>query len=276
MAMKIGIRAHDLAEKATPEELAQRIRSFDFHTIQLVFSKALKNPSYDTIYVQSVVKALTEKGISVALLGAYFNPVHSDPAIVTAGIDAFKANLRIAHLFPNQPPVGSETGSFHDTPWIYDPRNRTEDGYQQTKKVFRDLKDYAESIGTSMAIESAAGHVIYSYEQQARLLQELNSEHVFAIVDLFNLLTTENFAARDSIFEGALRTLGKKVRIIHIKDGALQNGELIQCAPGEGFFHYDVMASAIKRYAPNATVIFEGVKADKILTAKEVLGRYLD
>ena len=113
-----------------------------------------------------------------------------------------------------------------------------------------------------MAIESAWGHVIYSYQQQARLLQELNSENVFATVDLYNLLYE---------FEGALKTLGNKVKIIHIKDADLIDGKLVQLAPGDGKFHYDFMVSCVKKYAPDATLVFEGVRAEKIEQALKVL-----
>ena len=122
-----------------------------------------------------------------------------------------------------------------------------------------------------MAIESAWGHVIYSYQQQARLLQELNSENVFATVDLYNLLYEGNFHQRDEIFEGALKTLGNKVKIIHIKDADLIDGKLVQLAPGDGKFHYDFMVSCVKKYAPDATLVFEGVRAEKIEQALKIL-----
>ena len=276
MDLKIGVRAHDLSEKQTPEKLAEVVSAYGFNHIQLVFNKALAEFSYDEDFVLRVKRNLDEKKIDVTMLGAYFNPVHSHRDVVEKGIENFKANLRISHLFENLPYVGSETGSYNDSPWIYVPKNQTEEGYQETKKVFVDLKDYAESIGSRMAIESAWGHVIYSYEQQARLLQELNSENVYATVDLYNLLYEGNFEKRDQIFEGALKTLGNKVRIIHIKDADLIDGKLVQLAPGDGKFNYSFMVRMAKRYAPEATLVFEGVRADKIEQAKKILSEALN
>ena len=271
MEIKIGVRAHDLSEKQTPEQLAEVVSAYGFENIQLVFNKALNEFSYDEDFVLRVKKSLDSKNIKVTMLGAYFNPVHSHRDVVEKGIENFKANLRISHYFDGVPYVGSETGSYNDSPWIYVPKNQTEEGYQETKKVFVDLKDYAESISSKMAIESAWGHVIYSYQQQARLLQELNSENVFATVDLYNLLYEGNFHQRDEIFEGALKTLGNKVKIIHIKDADLIDGKLVQLAPGDGKFHYDFMVSCVKKYAPDATLVFEGVRAEKIEQALKVL-----
>lgn len=275
MSLAVGVRAHDLSEKRTPEELAEVVSSYGFHHIQLVFRKALKDPSYEESYVLRVKKALEDKDIDVTMLGAYFNPVHSNPKVVEDGIANFKHNLDIAKYF-NHPYVGSETGSYNDSPWTYNPKNQTEEGYQQTKKVFAELKDYAERVGEKMAIESAWGHVIYCYQQQARLLQELNSDNVFATVDLYNLLYEGNFEKRDEIFEGALKTLGNKVKILHIKDADIIDGKLVQLAPGEGKFHYPFMILCARRYCPDATLVFEGVKADKIQAAKEVIKRALE
>lgn len=268
---KLGVRAHDLVEKSDPRSLSDTIHGFGFSRIQLVFGKSFSPFSYDEGFVDDVVSELKRNSIEVSMLGAYFNPVHSSRDVVIKGIENFKRNLEISHRFPTLPFVGSETGSFHDSPWIYDPRNQTEEGYQKTKKVFVDLKDYAESISSLIAIESAWGHVIYSYQQQARLLSELNSENVFATVDLFNLLYEGNFDKRNEIFEGALRTLGEKVKIIHIKDGDVIDGKLVQLAPGEGKFDYPFMLRCVKKYCPDATLVFEGVKKDKISSSMELL-----
>lgn len=270
----MGVRAHDLASKDTIENLVAAVRRFDFNKIQLVFPKALKDYSYEKPFVDHVRDTLKENDIKVVMLGAYFNPVHSHRDVVEAGIANFKHNLDIAHEFGNAP-VGSETGSYNDSPWIYHPKNQTEEGYQESKKVFSDLKDYAESKDSNMIIESAWGHVMFNYEQQARLLQELNSDHVFATIDLYNLLYEGNFDKRDEIFEGALRTLGNKIKVLHIKDAKIVDGKLVQCAPGTGEFHYDHMVSCYRKYCPEATMVFEGVKAEEMDLAIKTLNASL-
>jgi L-ribulose-5-phosphate 3-epimerase len=275
MSLKVGVRAHDLADKQSIEELTKAVKGFGLENIQLVFPKALKDYSYDDLFVNHVSDVLSKEKIHVTMLGAYFNPVHSHRDVVEKGIENFKANLRISHRFEGKPPVGSETGSYNDSPWIYVPRNQTEEGYQETKKVFMDLKDYAQSIDSDLIIESAWGHVIYSYQQHARLLQELNSDHVYATIDLYNLLYEGNFDQRDEIFEGALRTLGNKIRVLHIKDADVIDGKLVQLAPGDGKFHYGFMIDCAKKYCPDATLVFEGVKKDKISQAIEVIDKVL-
>jgi L-ribulose-5-phosphate 3-epimerase len=263
MAFKIGIRAHDLVEKKSPEDLALALQQHGFSFVQLVFNKALSPFSYESEFVNRVACSLKEKNIQVAMLGAYFNPVHSNPQIVKDGIENFKANLRIAKAF-SHPYVGSETGSYNDSPWTYNPKNQTEEGYQQSKAVFAELTHYAEEVGADITLEGAWGHVMYCPKVLKRLVDELHSPRVHVTVDLFNYLYEGNFEKRDEIFLEALHLFGSEVKIIHLKDGKIIQGKLVQLAPGKGDFHYPLMIEAIKKECPNATLIFEGVKGDDI------------
>lgn len=267
MELKLGIRAHDLAEKKTPEELSALLREHGFSYAQLVLNKALSPCSYDSEFIDKVVRSLKENAIQVAMLGAYFNPVHSDPQIVQKGIDNFKANLRIAQAF-GHPYVGSETGSFNDSPWTYNPKNQTEEGYQKSKAVFAELTRYAEEVGADITIEGAWGHVMYCPRVLKRLVDELHSPRVHVTIDLYNYLYEGNFEARDQIFLEALQLFGEEVKIIHLKDAKVENGKLIQVAPGKGDFHYSFMIASIKKYCPKATLVFEGVKAQDIDASK--------
>jgi sugar phosphate isomerase/epimerase len=221
-----------------------------------------------------VSSSLNEEKIKIAMLGAYFNPVHSNEEVVSKGIENFKSNLRIAKLLGN-PYVGSETGSFNDSPWIYVPKNRTEEGYQATKKVFKELAEYAEEVRSDITIEPAWGHVIYSYQLLERLVKELNSKRVHVTIDLFNLLSETNFDDRNEIFLGALKTFGEEVKIIHIKDGAIVDGKLVQEAPGNGGFDYPFMVKTAMEYCPNATLVFEGVKEKDIHSSLDLLQKLL-
>lgn len=268
--MKLGVRAHDLASNVTLQEFVSIIDSYGFNLVQLVFKKSFSDYSYDKDYVEKAASLFDQHKIKVARLGAYFNPVHSDKEVVRKGIENFKKNIDIAKYF-GYPLVGSETGSYSDIPWVYHPKNRTEEGYQESKSIFRELTKYAKEKGVSLAIESAFGHVRYDAKRQARLLSELNSDNVYATIDLYNLLDVSNFEQRNEIFKDALMELGSKVKIIHLKDGYVKDGKLRQTSPGKGEFDYPFRRECVKKYAPDATRIFEGVKACDILSAKTLV-----
>jgi L-ribulose-5-phosphate 3-epimerase len=266
MEMKLGIRAHDLVEKKTPEELASILHAHGFSYAQLVIGKALSPYSYDEDFLRRVAASLEKENVRVAMLGAYFNPVHSNPQVVQEGIANFKANLRAASFF-GHPFVGSETGSFNDSPWTYNPRNQTEEGFLKSKAVFAELTRFAEEVGEDITIEGAWGHVMYCPKVLKRLVDELHSPRVHVTVDLYNYLYEGNFKDRDAIFLEALELFQDNIKIIHLKDAKVVEGRLIQLAPGQGEFHYPLMMNAIRKYCPNAVLVFEGVKAHDIDTS---------
>lgn len=214
------------------------------------------------------------RGVSVAMLGAYFNPVHSQQAVVEQGMRYFEENLHAAHRFENAP-VGSETGSYNDSPWTYVPMNHTEEAYQKSKKVFSSLLIEAEKEQIDIAIEPAWAHVIYDTKTLSRLIGELSSPRVVVTIDLLNLLYEKNFERRNALFLEALQTFNSRVHFIHLKDAKVVGGKIVQLAPGEGDFDYPFMIASIQEYCPGATLIFEGVKADKIDLSFAYLKRLL-
>lgn len=264
--MKLGIRAHDLG-KDTIDNFLLKIEESGFKYLQLVINKAFSDATYEEDYLNKIASFLKMKQIRVSMLGAYFNPVHSKKDVVESGINNFIKNLDIAHLFDTDY-VGSETGSYNDSPWIYVPKNRTIEGYNESKKVFLQLLSHARKVGKTILIEPADGHVVYSLEVLEQLLHEIDDDNVKVTLDLYNLLNVDNFSKRDEIFLNGLRTFKDDIKIIHLKDAVIEEGKLIQVAPGRGGFNYPLMIKEIKEYAPNATLIFEGVVNDDITFSK--------
>ena len=84
--MKIGIRLHDLT-KDTPENAFKKAKEAGFDYVQLVFKKALKDENgnflvFNEENAKKVATFLNKYNLKVAMLGAYFNPVHSNKELV--------------------------------------------------------------------------------------------------------------------------------------------------------------------------------------------------
>lgn len=270
MELQIGVRGHDLKNKTTIEEFTKAVHDYGFNKVQLVFNKAFNDFSYSDEYVNKVKQELNKYKITVSMLGAYFNPVHSNKETVQKGIFNFKENLRISHVFSNAL-VGSETGSYNDSPWTYVPKNHTEEGYLETLSVFKELVRYAEEINSTIAVEPAFNHVIYSVDVLQRFINDLNSKNVYVTIDLYNLLSLENYKAHKEIFHQALSTFKDNIKIIHLKDFKVENNQIIQVSPFKGYFDYPYMIKEIKKYAPNAVLTFEGVTSEYIKDALTAL-----
>ena len=63
----------------------------------------------------------------------------------------------------------------------------------------------------------------------------------------------------------------RKIKIIHLKDFYIENDKLIQCGLGEGLIDFSFIIEIIKRYAPDSTLIFEGVTGDDIIPSKKLI-----
>ena len=95
--MKIGVRLHDLG-KSTAEDLAKKAKAIGFDGVQLVLNKAIEGETglagtlskEKANYFYEVFK---NEGLDIAMLGAYFNPVHSNKELVAKMVAKFKEHL---------------------------------------------------------------------------------------------------------------------------------------------------------------------------------------
>ncbi len=272
--MKIGIRLHDVGKGLVPDVL-DRCKNLGFDNVQLVFKKAFVDENNNPIIfneetLKPVHEELVKRNINVAMLGAYFNPVHSNKELVKKNKDYFIDHLRLASQIDAKY-VGTETGSYNDDKWTYNPKNQTEEGYLDTMSIFHELKDNAEKYQTTILMEPAWGHVIYSVDQLKRAVDELNSNYVKVTIDIYNLLYIGNYQDYKEIFIHALETFKEDIKIFHLKDFYVQDDKLVQCGLGKGIIDFEFIISNIKKYAPNATLIFEGVTGEDIVPSLELI-----
>ena len=195
--MKIAFRTHDLGVKGLDAAI-EKVKSSGIDAVQLVAYKFMDEIKYapDRLNAENTAyigKALKDAGIEVGLIGAYFNPVHSDKAKVARCKEIFKEYLKYsANLGCDT--VGSETGSFNDDKWTYNPLNRTEEALQTVISTFKELAEYAKSVGAFIGIEGAAGHVCWNVATLKRACDGINADNVRIIFDIYNYLDGSNYA----------------------------------------------------------------------------------
>ena len=261
--MKLCIRPHDIGTNTTAAELGRKIHELGFYGVQLAIAKAIKgqNGAPGTLtpqVIQEIRSGFNDNGVEIPILGAYFNPVHSNKAIVTAGQAKFADHLAKAKEF-GALYVASETGSYNDEPWTYNPRNQTEEAFAEVTGVFAPLADAARQAGSFLSAEGAWHHCIYCPKQMQRFLKELDNGFVRTTVDLFNYLCIDNYERRYDIFHECLDLFGDKIVIFHIKDFVPENGELVEVGLGKGIMGWDKLLPEIRRELPDALLVFEGV-----------------
>ena len=276
--MKLYIRSHDLGVKGI-DNVVEQVCVHGLDGVQLVAYKVMPDVPYtpDGITQQKaqlIANAMQSHGKQIALIGAYFNPVHSNKDKVATCVEIFKSYLRQAKTLGCDM-VGSETGSFNDDKWTYNPSNRTDDALKTVVDIFSQLADYAKEQGVCIAMEGAFGHVCYSVERLKQAIDQIDRDNVRVIFDLYNYLDISNVHQCYDILQKGLATFGQQIKIFHIKDFIVEDGKLKQVGVGKGMLNFERVIQAIKQHVPNANLVLEGTTGDDIAFAVQHLKKYI-
>lgn len=272
--MKLGIRAHDLGRSST-SQLIQSLKNHQFNFIQLVLAKAIEDDHpqlliEDESFILELSEQLKNNQIDVAMLGAYFNPIHSNKEKVSQSVAYFKNHLKMAKHF-NTTLIGTETGSYNDDQWTFHEKNSSEEAFCEVKRIFSELLEVAKEENVYLAIEPAYHHVISSPSRLKRLIDELDHSHTRVTFDLFNLLSIHNYENQHQLIDEMIELFHDKIRIVHAKDFIVENGELKQVAPGLGLLDYPYLLKKLEELPKEPVIVFEGVVGDDIMTSSTFL-----
>lgn len=270
--MQIAFRTHDLGVKGA-QAAVEKCNSCCISAVQLVAYKFIDEIAYKPSALtaekaEALGRALKEGGIKVGLIGAYFNPVHSNKQKVADCKQVFKDYLKYSSLLGCNI-VGSETGSFNDDKWTYNPLNRTEQALDTVVETFTELADYAKSVGAYIGMEGAAGHVCWNVATLKRAIDRVNRDNVKVIFDIYNYLDESNHQGYLKILDEGLKTFAGKIVVFHMKDYVLEDGKVKQVPPGKGLFDYPAILKRIKAYDKNAVLVLEGTTGDNIVPCTE-------
>lgn len=272
--MKICIRAHDLGVKGTAGIL-ERIDSLGIDGVQMVCYKAYDDIAYapGAITAQkaaAIGNAFAETGKCIPLVGAYFNCVHSNREKAARGEEIFGEYLKSCNAMGCKY-VGSETGSYSDDPWVYHPRNRTEEAHQAVAAAFSRLCDVAKDHGSMVAMEGAAGHVCHNVAALQKVRKMMNRE-TKVIFDLFNYLDAENQGDYLHILQQGLDTFAGEILLFHMKDCVFANSKDPEQVPfGTGDMDLNTVLKLIKAYDKNAVLTLEGTTGSDIAHAVKTI-----
>lgn len=272
--MQIAFRTHDLGVKGLTPAI-EKLKSCNLGCVQLVAYKFLDDVKYSPSALteekaKEIGDTLRANGINVGLIGAYFNPVHSDKRKVADCKAVFKDYLKYSSLL-GCPVVGSETGSFNDDKWTYNPLNRTEEALQTVIETFTELADYAKSVGAYIGMEGAAGHVCWKPSVLKRAVDGVNRDNVKIIFDLYNYLDWSNYADYMEILDEGLKLFAGKIIVFHMKDFTVEDGKVKQVPPGRGMFDYPAILRKIKAYDKDAVLVLEGTTGEDILPCSQFI-----
>ncbi len=274
--MNIGIRLHD-TRPGTLEERLGYAKEQGFSCAHLAMSKALEHfpmgeaPRLLTeALAETVRSAFQAKDMKCAVLGCYLNLADPDEEERKRTQAIYKAHLKFSKWI-GAGVVGTETGPARNTVFS-EPAPVSEEAFDLFVRCLQPVVRWAEEEDAVIAVEPVATHIVSTPERAERMLDRLPSDHLRIILDSVNLLTPANAAQADEVIREAIRRLGDKVSVLHMKDFAPpQAGDqrILSCACGTGVMRYEQLLSFAK--ARNLPMTLEDTVPENAESARKHL-----
>ena len=139
------------------EETARKIRALDFNTVQLDMHFKDIDLSAGQITKDKCVKireTFRDHNLPISCVSGYTNIIHpgQGPSKIAASATSRKSSNTAQYL--GTPYVISETGTYNtESDWVHHPKNKTEEGFEECRKVIADLSQYAYDHGAVFLLE---------------------------------------------------------------------------------------------------------------------------
>jgi sugar phosphate isomerase/epimerase len=259
--IRIGLRAHDYG-RLPPEELAQTVAAYGAESVQLALSKALSGPpapgALSLGYARTLRKTFEEKGIAIAVLGCYINPVHPDRDERERSLRLFEEHLRFSRDFGCSL-VGTETGSCSpDCSW--QPDTTKSGAFDLLCSSVERLLVTAEKCGSMVGIEPVADrHTVSSIELMEKLIERFPSPALAVIYDPVNLIPGGGLSrSQEDFFREALNTFGNRIMAVHLKDFRMEGkGKTGDLPVGTGDLDWPCLLRLLMEKKPGVDLLLE-------------------
>jgi sugar phosphate isomerase/epimerase len=260
--LQFGLRAHDFG-RLPAQDLADALAAHSPASIQLALSKALPagEAAYGALsqgYARRLRRIFESRGIAIAVLGCYINPVHPDPAIRDRDLKRFEEHLRHVRDF-GCAIVGTETGC-RSSDGSFHPDTEKPETFDLLCRSLERLLRVAESSAAILGVEAVADkHTISSIEKMAALLRRLDSPNLQVIYDPVNLIPRDGLKeSHEAFFRRAMDAFGARVAAVHAKDYRMEAGQKSGALPaGSGELDYPALFQILKTQKPWVDVLLE-------------------
>ncbi|WP_142846287.1 sugar phosphate isomerase/epimerase [Telmatospirillum sp. J64-1] len=280
------------------EETAQKIRGLGFNTVQLDLHFKDIDLSAGQITKEKakrVRETFRDHDLPISCISGYTNIIHPDPGERARRVGYLKEIIRNARDF-GSPYVISETGTYNtESDWMHDHRNKTEEGFEECRKVIADLAQEAYDHGAVFLIETYVNNVVGSVEETVKMFAQVDHPGLGLLMDPTNYFEAHNIDAMDKVLNQVFDTLSDKIKIAHAKDvkrsgedksekhadigddSASEShtfrgvGEIELPAPGLGELNYDLYLRRLAEKHPNIPIIIEHLDESDVPRAKKFL-----
>ena len=236
-----------------------------------------------------------DHNLPISCISGYTNIIHPDKAERERRVGYLKEIIRHAQYL-GTPYVISETGTYNtESDWVHHPKNKTEEGFEECRKVIADLSQFAYDHGAIFLLETYVNNVVGSVEETVKMFAQVDHPGLGLLMDPTNYFETHNIDRMDEILNKVFDTLSDKIKIGHAKDvkrsgddktekhadigdtDALEShtfrgvGEIELPAPGLGSLNYDLYLKRLAQKHPNIPMIIEHLDEADVPRAKKFL-----
>ncbi|MDE1992462.1 MAG: sugar phosphate isomerase/epimerase [Rhizobiaceae bacterium] len=280
------------------EETAKKIRALDFNTVQLDMHFKDIDVSAGQITKDKCIRireTFRDHNLPISCISGYTNIIHPDKEERARRVGYLKEIIANAQYL-GTPYVISETGTYNtESDWVHHPKNKTEEGFEECRKVIADLAQHAYDHGAVFLLETYVNNVVGSVEETVKMFAQVDHPGLGLLMDPTNYFETHNIDRMDAILNQVFDTLSDKIKIGHAKDvkrsgtdksekhadigddDALEShtfrgvGEIELPAPGLGSLNYDLYLKRLAQKHPNIPVIIEHLDESDVPRAKKFL-----
>ncbi len=276
------------------EETAQKIRGLGFNTVQLDlhFKDVDVSPGQITRDKCTRIRdTFRGHNLPICCISGYTNIIHPDRDERARRVGHLKDIIAHAQYL-GSPYVISETGTFNtESDWVHHPKNKTEEGFEECRKVIADLAQHAYDHGAVFLLETYVNNVVGSVEETLRMFAAVDHPGLGLLMDPTNYFEAHNIGDMDKVLKQIFDTLSDKIRIAHAKDVKLSEdktekhadidaseahsfrgvGSIELPAPGLGVLNYDYYLKRLAEKHPNIPIIIEHLDESDVPRAKKFL-----
>ncbi|MDX8453780.1 sugar phosphate isomerase/epimerase [Mesorhizobium sp. VK9D] len=280
------------------EEVARRIRALGFNTVQLDLH--FKDIDFSAGQItrdkaRKVRDTFRDHNLPICCVSGYTNIIHPDKVEREKRLAYLKEIIRNAREF-GSPYVISETGTYNtESDWVHHPKNKTEEGFAECRKVISDLAQTAYDHGAVFLLETYVNNVVGSVEETVKMFAQVDHPGLGLLMDPTNYFEAHNIDRMEQVLNQVFDTLTDKIKIAHAKDVKRSGsdkaekhadigdvdahegltfrgvGEIELPAPGLGSLNYDLYLKRLSEKHPNIPVIIEHLSEDDVPRAKKFL-----
>jgi len=229
----------------------------------------------DDATVSAYLSAAAKADILIGEVGAWSNPIDSDPVKAKEAIAKCQAQLQWAERIGARCCVNI-VGSRHPTIWdAPHPENFSRDTFALIVQTTREIIDAVKPTRTFYALETMPWIFPSSPDEYLELIQAIDRPGLAVHLDPVNMINSPARAYRTGDFiRECFVKLGPYIKSCHAKDIILRpqlTVHLDECRPGTGVLDYDVFLREVAKLDRDTVVALEHLPESEYPLAAQFL-----